>query len=409
MAAGTLVGATAAQAVTFNEGGLTYVTGATGGASIGNGINSACVSTCPVDGSGVLTIPSTVTSGGTTYPVTAIAPQAFSSQASILATSIPDSVTSIGLQAFYQGSPGTGLSSLTLGTGVQTIGDLAFAGTALVHLDIPASVTTIGSGAFIDLPNLETVEINGGVGSAHTIGTSAFVLANPGPSSTLQYVRFRGTKPTIADNAFDGHANCQLRYPSTAGWSAPLASMTDCTWIATDVPSITTQPTNASTHQGGSAANFSTTASGDGDLSYQWQKNGIDIPGAHTSTLSVLSPSVSDTGDQYNAVVTNWVGSQVTSVATLTVLPPLATKSAQTAKVVLPKKLKANRRYALPSRTDEEQPITWSTSKPGKCKVTNGKLTCRKGTGKRRMTLTARAAASPTLLEFVKIIKRKVR
>ena len=398
---------------TFTLNGLKYVVTAANTVTVGTETTTACDPTCPVDGSGTLTIPSSVVNAGTTYDVTGIAGQAFMDQSSILSVTIPSSVTSIGIQAFYQSSLG-GLTSLTLGSGVTTIGDLAFAGTAIQHLDIPHNVTTIGAAAFASAANLQTVEINGGSGSAHTIGVAAFNIENPGANSTLQYVRFRGTKPVIEDEAFLGHQDCQLRYPSTEpSWTAPFATMTGCTWNATGVPAIDQAPTPATVHVGDAAATFNVSASGNGELYYQWQKNGVDIPGATNPSLSIANPTLANNGELYRAVVTNWVGSTTSSSAALTVesappAPPAPTKSSQTAKISLAKKLKRNRTYVLPARTTQGQPIRWSASAIGKCSVKGNKLTCRKATGNRMVTLTARAPASSTLFAFVTRVSRKV-
>ncbi len=419
VAAGSLVGGPAAEATvtTFNDGVLIYKVGDPGEVSIGDGLVDACVTTCAanngvgIDDSGVLMLPSQVSDGFLTYNVTEISDRAFSDWSGIFGVTIPGTVRRVGNQAFYRGTPGTGLSSLTIEPGVDlTIGTMAFAGTALTHLDIPSRVRTIEMAAFIDVPNLQTIEINGGDTPA-SIATSAFRLGNPAPNSDLDYVRFRGVKPTIADNAFDGHVGCELRYQSTeTSWSAPFATMSDCTWISTDAPSITASPADATTRVGDPATTFSVAATGNGELYYQWQRNGVGIPGENSATLTISNPSLSNSGDQYDVVVTNWVGSQTSSAATLTVNPAPATptKAAQTANLAIAKKLKRNRSYTLPTRTTEGQPIAWSVSKTGKCKVNGGKLKCRKATGKRTTTLTARAPATSTLFEFVQTVKRKV-
>jgi hypothetical protein len=73
-----------------------------------------------------------------------------------------------------------------------------------------------------------------------------------------------------------------------------------------------------------------------------------------------------------------------------------------------PRRERRNRSYPLPTRTVQGQPIAWSVSKTGKCKVKGGKPRCRKATGIRTTTLTARAPATSALLEFVQTLKRKV-
>jgi hypothetical protein len=68
----------------------------------------------------------------------------------------------------------------------------------------------------------------------------------------------------------------------------------------------------------GNSVSFSVSATGSGTLSYQWAKNGVDISGATTSTLSIASVSSSDAGS-YTARVSNDVGSLVSQAASLIV------------------------------------------------------------------------------------------
>ncbi|MBI4929394.1 MAG: T9SS type A sorting domain-containing protein [Bacteroidetes bacterium] len=85
----------------------------------------------------------------------------------------------------------------------------------------------------------------------------------------------------------------------------------------TVAPTITTQPVNA-TACVGTSATFSVTASGDAPLSYQWQKNGVDIGGATSDIYSIGSVVVTDAGN-YRCYVTNAVGSDTSNAASLTV------------------------------------------------------------------------------------------
>lgn len=81
-------------------------------------------------------------------------------------------------------------------------------------------------------------------------------------------------------------------------------------------PVITAQPVGGS-GLGGSAFTFTISATGT-TLAFQWRKNGVDIPGANSTTLSLNNLGLEDAAD-YAVVITNPVGSATSSVAILTV------------------------------------------------------------------------------------------
>lgn len=93
---------------------------------------------------------------------------------------------------------------------------------------------------------------------------------------------------------------------------------------------ILTQPASLTVNTG-SQASFSVKASGTAPLTYQWQKGGVDLPGATTSSYLIPSAIWSDAGD-YNVVVTNPAGSLSSGTAVLTVktVPVILTQPAGT-------------------------------------------------------------------------------
>ena len=116
-----------------------------------------------------VTIPSSVEYNGTTYTVTQIGSDAFSSCSSLQSVTIPNSVTSIGNDAF---SSCSSLQSVTIPNSVTSIGSDAFERcSALTSVTIPNSVTSIGSYAFYYCSSLQSVTIPNSVTS---IGSSAF-------------------------------------------------------------------------------------------------------------------------------------------------------------------------------------------------------------------------------------------
>ena len=72
---------------------------------------------------------------------------------------------------------------------------------------------------------------------------------------------------------------------------------------------------------GSSGVNFTVEATGSEPLSYQWQKDGEDVPGATLPALSILGVQESDAGS-YTAVVGNSAGVAVSQAAVLTVTVP---------------------------------------------------------------------------------------
>ncbi len=68
----------------------------------------------------------------------------------------------------------------------------------------------------------------------------------------------------------------------------------------------------------GQEVTFSVTASGTPPLTYQWQRNDVDISGA-TSASYTFTPALSDSGATFRVIVRNSAGSTTSSRATLTV------------------------------------------------------------------------------------------
>ena len=82
---------------------------------------------------------------------------------------------------------------------------------------------------------------------------------------------------------------------------------------------IISQPQSLSVDEN-AVASFSVQVTGDGDITYQWLKNGEVIDGANASTLSILSASEADVAN-YSVVVRNSVGPAFSEIASLNVTP----------------------------------------------------------------------------------------
>lgn len=83
-------------------------------------------------------------------------------------------------------------------------------------------------------------------------------------------------------------------------------------------PTVTVNPSNVTAPAGG-IASFTVAASGSQPITYQWQRNGANLPGATSSTLTINPVQLTDSGSQYRAIVSNSFGTVASNVAILTV------------------------------------------------------------------------------------------
>lgn len=121
--------------------------------------------------------------------VTSIGDYAFEYCADLTTVSIPSSVTEIGDYAFYLCSNLTGVA---LYSGLQTIGASAFDSTGITNVDIPETVSYIGTRAFSWTP-IGVVNVNQGV-----IANDAFLGCG-----NIHTVKIGSGVTRIGDGAFD--------------------------------------------------------------------------------------------------------------------------------------------------------------------------------------------------------------
>ncbi len=92
-------------------------------------------------------------------------------------------------------------------------------------------------------------------------------------------------------------------------------------------PTIQTQPADITVYEG-QEARFTVVATGTAPLTYQWQRDGADLPIEKSATLILVAPELQDSGAKFRCVVTNPTGSQTTTEATLTVNPEVTPPTA---------------------------------------------------------------------------------
>ncbi len=140
---------------------------------------------------------------------------------------------------------------------------------------------------------------------------------------TMDEVRYNDRAPW--PSAADGIGPSLQRQPVLAYGNEPLnwraaSSTPGREFLGGTGPTITGNPVNVSV-VATREATFTVTAEGPGPLSYQWRFNGSVIPGATSSSLTLVDLQLAQAGG-YSAVVYNDAGAIESAAATLTVLTP---------------------------------------------------------------------------------------
>ena len=156
--------------------------------------------------------------------VAAIGDKAFSGTLDVTNLKLPEGLESVGSEAFLN----CGIKTLSLPESLVFIGDRAFAGNSFTEVTIPGAMTEITYGAFNGCANLNTVNFNSSVTS---IGDYAFArtairsLDIPAPvasigsyafsNSGIISVTFPETLASIGDNAFAGTQMVSFEIPNS--------------------------------------------------------------------------------------------------------------------------------------------------------------------------------------------------
>lgn len=94
-------------------------------------------------------------------------------------------------------------------------------------------------------------------------------------------------------------------------------------WTGGTPPTITAHPVDQTVSVGGTAT-FSVAATGSAPLSYQWQRNGVNLAGATGSTYTTPAATTADDGAVFRCLATNGSGVATSLTAVLTVTTPVS-------------------------------------------------------------------------------------
>lgn len=156
-------------------------------------------------------------------------------------------------------------------------------------------------------------------------GTASVALTVVG-TAAITYQWFKGvdpvpgaTKPSLSWSkpAVSAEGTYFLRATNLHGYTDSNPMVVD----VQDTPVITLHPQAATTLNADGTLVLQCAATGSDTLVYQWQLNGINVPGATAATLSINPVSWLHRGT-YRCVVSNAVGSAVSRNAVVTVVSP---------------------------------------------------------------------------------------
>jgi hypothetical protein len=150
-----------------------------------------------------------------------------------------------------------------------------------------------------------------------------------GASPALNYAGGSGGVAAVQYDGSSGGGNVVvLGFPfetltSAAARNAIMDDVLDFFTVPTNAPPVfTVQPQDQVVAAGGTAA-FTAIASGTQPIDYQWQRGGVDVPGATGSTLTIPNLDSGDVGG-YRLLASNAFGSAASDVAGLFIALPSA-------------------------------------------------------------------------------------
>jgi formylglycine-generating enzyme required for sulfatase activity len=184
------------------------------------------------------------------------------------------------------------------------------------------------------------------ISQTRTVGEAVALTVQASGSGVLSYSWRKNGAPVLNVGGVTGANGPTLSFasvqPSQAGGYSVIVSNSVGSVVSSVAaltvnpaavgPTIVGQPQPA-TVPPGQMAIFTVVATGTQPLAYQWKRNGVNLPGATASTLTINQPQASDAGD-YSVVVSNSVGTVSSAPAKLTVEGGLVSTAARAVAVI---------------------------------------------------------------------------
>ena len=189
---------------------------------------------------------------------------------------------------------------------VTNVAGTATSAAATLTVNVPPSVTTPPANLTVTAPNPATFTV---VAS----GTAPLTYQwrrNGTPIGGATSAAYTLTPTAVTDSG----AQFDVVVSNVAGSATSAAA----TLTVNAPPSVTTPPANI-TVTAPNPATFSVVASGTAPLTYQWRRNGAPIGGATSAAYTLTPTATTDTGAQFDVVVSNVLGTATSAAATLTV------------------------------------------------------------------------------------------
>lgn len=216
---------------------------------------------------------------------------------------------------------GVAIDGATAATYTSPIVTLADSG-AKFSVKISAQTGSVTSAEAVltvkDKPTVTTDPVSTSVGVGASV---SLTVAGSGDSLTYQWLRDEvpitgatSATYTFTTVAADDGAVFRAYVVNPGGYAVSAPA----TVSVNDVPAFSIQPYAQTVGEGDPVA-FTVLATG-GNLSYQWQRNGVNIAGATTRTYRINSVVAADNGASFGVKITNAQGSATSAVASLSVV-----------------------------------------------------------------------------------------